>query len=296
MRGVGCRQPSVRRTSAASACHSVRALTTVYPDRVVDGEDRCVGEGVVGSDTSNVGPLVANALEHRRLHPLRQPPPAVRRIDARVLLEGDAWVIGIERHLGASDTGTCGIAYECRPAASTALDERTVEFGDEVGVDEPVADVEVLTWCRLHDVVEGCDVVAQVLRDRAIDQLECVAELTGLFGCCPPVHGCPVDARECELARPVNASHPGAEALGEGLCGGYSIEGRPRQQCAPVAQGLVADESHQSSADSLPAPITAHEHIALHEPFVTCGGRPAVADSDRGAVDRLDEPCVVAEL
>ena len=67
----GCRRqrPCVKRTVSA---------TTLQPERVVDRDHRGVARRVPGVDGLDLGPLVAQPVEHRELHPQAEPVAAVR--------------------------------------------------------------------------------------------------------------------------------------------------------------------------------------------------------------------------
>src|SRR5258708_39137515 len=58
----------------------------IEAERVVDRDHGRVGERVVRLHAYSLWPLVPDPFEHRRLHPFSEPQPAMRRVDAGVLL------------------------------------------------------------------------------------------------------------------------------------------------------------------------------------------------------------------
>jgi hypothetical protein len=123
----------------------------------------------------------------------------MRWIDPGVLLEDGVGIARFESDFGAADTGAGGIADEHGPAGATAVTKGAVEFGDELGVNDDVTDIEVIAWRRLHDVMECHGVRPEVLGKGALDHLERVAELTRALSGCPSLDHRPVDVGEREL-------------------------------------------------------------------------------------------------
>src|SRR5262249_11241129 len=130
---------------------------------VVDREHGRIGDGVLRPHPRSFRPLSPDPFEHRRLCPFGEPEPAVRRVDARVLLMDEGWIPRLECAFRAADARPGVVTTEHRPSGPARLDEGPVKLGDERGVDGHVTEVEIFPRSGLHDAVKRCRVGAEVV-------------------------------------------------------------------------------------------------------------------------------------
>jgi quinol monooxygenase YgiN len=217
-------------------------------------------------------------------------------IDAGVLLKNGAGVPRLEDDFCTADTCPGAITNEPRPARSTRRDQRPVELGDELGIDDHVTDVEVLPRGGLHDVVNRRGVDAEMLEVDPLHYFQLVPEMSRAFRASPAVDHRPVDVGQHELAGAVHSGDAGTDPAREGVARWHGVEGRPCEQGLALVHGLVADRGQEPRPDA-PAPTVApHEQVALHDSTIAGGVRPAKTGGEGRAVNGLDQPRVVVEL